>query len=312
MNYVKQPFAYMAKSYRYVYLIGTLIVLATAVFWWRQVYTNPKNVFWSAVNNNLSLKSVTTSMEQSSEAQTQKQYVQYSSNGDLKSRYYMHIKQGPNQVSTETVGTDKADYTRYTQLQAAQDSPNSKKADFSKLVNVWAKTENGSDEGATNGGSRLTVQSILGPSLGSHLLPVGNLTPQQRKDVVDQMKQGQLYKVSFDTKSVKRTEIDGRKVYIYDLEVRPVAYVAAIKQVAKYMGIHELDDLDPNDYSAFQPIKAKVTIDALSHQLVSSDNNGQVQKYSGQGAIFIWNEPKQVISGAELRKRLAETQETLQ
>lgn len=294
-----------------MYLIGVLVLIGTGVFWYKFVFTNSRNVFWGAVNNSLSINGYTAELDQTQGNQTLHQLVQLDATNQLKSRYFTRISQSSGQtsmsVSTETLGTQEANYTRYVSIDTGQTESTDAPADYSQVTNLWAKAENKEGNEAEGGGSRLTVQAILGPNLGSYLIPFGNISAEQRTDIVAEMKQNNLYKFSED--NVKKEFKNGRMVYTYEIEILPVAYMRAMQQVTSAMGLKEFDNLDPNDYASYQPLKGTVSIDVLSRQVTQTNGEGGYnQRYTSYGLPITQPVPQNTVTESELQQRIIEVQ----
>jgi hypothetical protein len=116
-----------------------------------------------------------------------------------------------------------------------------------------------------------------------------------------------LYDTSFQ--SVKKQHRDGRLQYVYSVKLQPILYLRLMKNYAKTMGLHELDDVDPNAYSGAKPLTVQWTVDAHARQLVGVDyGNGHQEKYAGYGLSIQTAVPAHPISATELQKRLTNVQ----
>jgi hypothetical protein len=89
-----------------------------------------------------------------------------------------------------------------------------------------------------------------------------------------------------------------------------VAYVALIKQYAKSIGLHDLDQLDPNNFKAQKAFKLKIVIDVRAKQIVSitAPTTGNQQTYSGYGIPVHVDIPKKTITSAQLQELLSSLQ----
>jgi hypothetical protein len=134
-------------------------------------------------------------------------------------------------------------------------------------------------------------------------MPLGEVSPGQREDLIREMKSENMYDVPF--KDVKKERKAGRLLYTYDVKIQTILYVRLMKEFARDLGLHELDAVDPNTYQSAQPISVKLTIDAYSRQLVSVDGGqGYTQSYTGYGLPLKTSVPKNPITTQELQKRL--------
>ncbi len=105
-------------------------------------------------------------------------------------------------------------------------------------------------------------QTVLG------VVPVGNLSAQQRKQLVNEIKKNQVYKADYG--NVKRHIVAGRPQYSYNVEVHPAPYVAMLKAFAHDIGITELERVDPAQYQDTPPLKFNFTVDVWSGELQKS------------------------------------------
>jgi hypothetical protein len=176
------------------------------------------------------------------------------------------------------------------------------------VVNVWAKSDDVAQSGTQGSGHKLFAEAVLGIGLpiGTIPVPIGEVAPKHRESMLRQIRDNKPYKVSF--KDVKKERKDGRLLYTYEVEIQTILYVSLMKDFAKRLDLHELDQVDPNTYKTAQPLKTKLTIDATARQLVGVDNGqqGVAQAYRGHGLPIKVTLPKDYISAGELRQRLLE------
>lgn len=305
MRLSKESFTAITKrEYWYVYVAGAVILLVSGYLWWSKVYLNPQRVFWSTVNNSLSTKGVTTELDQSAQGSSLKQIVQMELGTTNMAHSLTTLNQGNTEVKTEIIGTSEADYTRYRSIKTDQKNAEGKSLDVSKVVGVWSKSDDTQQTETQSSGHQLFAQAVLGIGLpvGSVPMPIGEVSPGQREDLVREMKSENMYTISKDVKKERKA---GRLLYTYDVKIQTILYVRLMKEFARDLGLHELDAVDPNTYQSAQPISVKLTVDAYSHQLVSVDSGqGYTQTYSGYGLPLKASIPKNPISTQELQKRL--------
>lgn len=290
--------------YAWLYGIGVLLLLLSAWLWWTKVLVQPDRVFWGAVQNNLSSAGVTLEVSSKDSATTDKQVIQYSLGSTNKVHAIRTLTQGKSVVKTESVGTLDKTYTKYTEIKTDKKSKDGKLLSFKDVLNVWAEST-GENESA-----QLLPQAALGLALplGAVPMPIGQLTPEKREDIVNEMRNRTLYQTSYD--KVKKEHKDGRLLYTYDVAMQPVLYLKIMKSFAEASGLKNLDSIDPNDYAGRESLKLQLTIDARSHQLVKVANTslGYEQHYSGYGITADPGIPAKAISQTELQKRLGAIQ----
>jgi hypothetical protein len=176
---------------------------------------------------------------------------------------------------------------------------------FSKVLGVWAKTDN------IGGQSELLPQSVLGTNLplGGVAIPLASFSPDNRDKLVNQIRSDKVYDISF--KDVERTHKNGRLIYTYKASIKPDKYAAMMKEFGKLAGVHTLDSLKPEQYAGQPPFTLKLAIDARSHRLISaSSEDGSIkQTYTGYDIPVIIKLPTETISSDELQKRLQQSQQ---
>lgn len=294
------------REYWYLYVIGIAVLAVSATLWLNRVYLSPQRVFWSMVNSSLSTRGVTTELNQSAQGSSLKQIVQMELGTTNMAHSLTTLQQGNTQVKTEIIGTSEADYTRYRSIETDQKNAQGKPLDVSKVVGVWSKSDDIPQTATQSSGHQLLAQAVLGVGLpvGSVPVPIGEVTPGQREDLLREMKSEGLYKLSF--KDVKKHRKNGRLLYTYDVKVQTILYVRIMKEFARDLGLHELDGVDPNTYQSARPLAVKLTVDAYSHQLISVDSGqGYTQGYAGYGLPLKAVLPDNPISSKELQARLS-------
>lgn len=293
--------------YWWLYAVGFTILLASSWLWWTKVYLSPSRVFWGMLDKSLSTSSVTVRTEQESGGSTIAQVVQYQLGSANRAHSITNLTQGNTKVQTEIIGTPDADYTRYRSISTDQKNADGKKLDVSKVVNVWAKSDNTPQTETEASGRQLFAQATLGIGLpiGSVPVPVGQLSPEERQKLVGQIKDQQVYETSF--KDIQKTTKDGRLLYTYKTTIQTILYVRMMKTYAQHLGLHELDKVDPNTYQSAQPMQVSLVVDARSRQLVAIErpNTSYRQTYSAYGVPVKVSLPKQTISTTELHQRLS-------
>jgi hypothetical protein len=135
-------------------------------------------------------------------------------------------------------------------------------------------------------------------------LPLGNLTSTERSQMLQQIRNGQIYTIDFS--SVKKTTYQSRPAYTYAVSIQPVLYLQLIKNYAPNLDMHQLDQLNPNNYGGQSAVSATWTIDTQSKELVKADyGGGRVQAYGGWGVPITTQVPTHTISAKQLQSRLS-------
>jgi hypothetical protein len=285
-----------------VFITG--IVLLILVLWaqWHFIRSNPERTFFGAIENSLKASSVSKQVTQKAPGQELEQNVELNLSPEHTARAKATIsEQGENNtvVQTETIGTPKEDYVRYTAIETDQKSASGNVLDFSKLVNLWGKSQ--SPDGKQTTGE-LYGESVLG------VVPFGDLSAAERKQLIEFIKSKHVFQ--FDEAKVKRELKDGRPVYTYTISVSPEGYVGMLKQFAKAAGLTQLEKIDPSSYRDSQPIPIKLSIDVWARQVthISYGDGGRTEQLGSYGVNHDITLPNKTIPVQDLQQRLQTVQ----
>jgi hypothetical protein len=280
-------------------LVGSaLLLVGSGLIWWFAVQTQPRKVFDEMIEQSLSTNGVTIQAQQEGQASDVDYWLQLSLGSTNQARSLTRVTQGDSKVTTEVLGTLENDYTRYVSIETTQTDENGQPINTEDIQNVWAKSN-----------SSLLAESALGLNLplGALPVPIGNLQSEERAELLQHIKDNNVYRVDYDNVETKRQ--DGRLQYVYNVEVQVILYANLLKQFAKSVGLNNLDTLDPNSYSGTAPLELKMTVDVRSRHLVAVDVAvSETQSYSytyGSYDIPLRNElPEQTITDVELQQRV--------
>lgn len=280
-------------------LVAVLIFVVFGGVWCRNVYLSPKNVFWGMIDNNLATESITRHVVQEQGGQTLDQYMQLQFGSSNSAHNLISVKQsgetGENEVKSETIGTPKNDYSRYVSIKTPQKTAGGQPIDTSKLVNVWAKTDD--SKAGQPSSAQYFQQSILG------IVPYANLNYQQRHELIKLMQDKKAYDLS--NWQPKREKLNGKSVYVYTVNISPKAYIEMLQKFTKYMGLSDVG-LDPTQYEGAAPLKVEMTVGKLSRQLlrIKYVDGGQEENYTSQGLEQAVTLPNKTIPISELQDRI--------
>lgn len=294
-----------SKKYWIHWLIGVGVVLlvGSGALWCFKLSVQPERVFWNTIEQSLSTSGVTLSSNLTQGEATLEQNMQFSLGADSKALSSTTLRQGGAVVVTQVLGTMDADYTRYSHIQTDRTNAQGQPLDLSKVLNVWAKSDHAKGE------SPLISQTVLGltSALGSMPIPIGKLNPEQRHNLMQQIKNESVYEVAF--KDAKKEVTDGRLYYTYEVKIQSIPYVHLVKEFAKQVGLHDLDELDPNDYQG-EPLTVHIKIDARARHIVSVDvpSADFHQSFTSYDIPVAVEVPKDSIPAEELQNRLNELQ----
>lgn len=280
-------------------IFWAVLVLIALLFglnaWYKSVYSDPRRVFDAMIENSLRTSSVTKRVIQNSEDQTLDQSVRLTLGKD-------HIAQGMTQLSqsglasatvtTESLGTPLADFVRYKSIDTDQKNDTGQDLDFSCILGVWGKS--GSD---TNTAGELYNELVLG------VVPIGNLSASNRKELLQKLNELDVYKVEYE--NVERGSINGRPAYEYTVKVLPEAYVEVLITYARMVGLTHLQNIQPETYANAEPIEFKVSVDVMTRRLAGiTYDSGRQEYYSAYGSQVAVDVPSDTVTVEELQSRL--------
>ncbi len=275
-----------------------VILILSGWLWFHSVYMSSNNVFWGMLDNNLATTSVTEHVTQIGQAQSVEQYIQkqFGAQNSVHSLISLKQKQGKTvaTVKSETIGTLSADYSRYLSVDRQRITAKGQPEDFSSVVGLWVKTDIKNNQAASNQSFK---QNVLG------VVPFANLNSDQRQNIIKMLRDKDVYDIS--TGSIKSISVNGRPAFVYDVNIKPKAYIEVMIQVVRDMGLGNIG-LDASQYDNSSTYKAQFTVDKLSRHLVkiTYSATSQITTYSSQGLEQKITLPTNTITMAELQKRI--------
>lgn len=284
---------------------GAALLLIFGSLWWTKVYEDPYNVYWGMLANSMATSSVTKQITQKTSTTNLQQYITLRFGTDTLAYGRTTLTNATGTVKTESVGTLKHDYVRYTDITAKQ-KKDSAQASAAKVLGKWAAAPV-TNNGDTTKAAPFLLQSMLGLT-GGNLVPMANIPAAARAKLVKQLHSSAVFDTDFS--KVQRTKQNGRPVYIYDVSVEPVGYVGFEKAFAAALGIKLLDNVDPNNYQGQSAAKVQLSVDVRSHQLAGITYPGAQHKetFTSYGVPVQTQEPKASISTKELQTLIGKLQ----
>ncbi len=290
-------FVSVVSSTRFIIGFALLIAAATFGAWQYHNTTNVNRVFWGMVDNSLSASAYTrqTERKQGSQGVTQIFQTALSPQNRLFSdTIYTQTGVDAARAVTENIGTPERDYVRYTDIKTADN------LNFASVLGTWGVTE---PEVAGETSGQLYNQAVLG------LIPVGNLSLADRRELVKIMKDTNAY--SYKLIETKRSLPFGRPSYVIELTISPVGYITALQRYADMVGLNHLKQVEPKSYSEAQKIVSLITVDGWSHNMTATDQMGgtKTEQISGWNLKkSIPSEPTKAIPVDELQSMLQSIQ----
>lgn len=281
-------------------LLGLAIVIfvISGLAWWRQVRSNPERVLYGAVENSLRTRSVTRKVAYDGSEQAMELLV----SPELRTRSLTTQTSGTNggstTVQTEAINTQAAEYVRWTKIETDQKNAKGEQLNFEDLVNVWGRSL--ADQSGQVGQLQM--------SLLSGVVPTGNFNAHDRQALMEIVRNEKVY--TFDEAKVERKIEDGRPVYVYDVEVSPVAFYKFMKQYGEIVGIQQLKDIDPSQFQGMPAETLSMKIDVWGQHIIAvSDPSGTTEHIGSYGVNHTIEPPKESIPLEELQAKLQSAQE---
>jgi hypothetical protein len=285
---------------------GAVLLVIFGFVWWTQVYEDPYNVYWGMIANSLSTGAVTKHVTEQTSSTNLDQYISLSYGTKNLAYGRTALKDATSTVTTESIGTLKSDYVRYTDIKTSQKNANGHELDFTSVLGKWAKAAV-PDTNSQSASAPFFIQTMLG-FYGGNLIPMADVPANTRSDLIGLLHQSVVFDTSFN--DVQKKLVHGRPMYTYSVSIEPVAYVAFEKAFAADIGIKSLASVDPNSYQSDAAIKLQVVVDARSHRLAGIEYPGSkhTETYSAYGIQVRKPLPKATISDAQLQRLLANIQ----
>jgi hypothetical protein len=279
-------------------IAGLVIATISGWIWWSQVYQNPSLTFWGMMSNSLKTSAVTRQISQSGQDLSLKQVMimQYGATNAVLEK--TTLKQGSTTIVTEQLGLPDKEFIRYTTIASDQKSPQGKPADFSKVINKWAKTTYSASDSQQ---PPLFAQSSLGIA-GGNLIPIVNLSQRDHDSLMRLMNEGQVFNLNLD--KLQRQTVAGRPVYKYNVDIQAVGYAALQKTLARMLGSNMLDKVDPKSYQDQPAVNVELSVDVWSRQLrqVVIKDQGRTETYDSYGIGRKVKQPSVSLSGQQLQE----------
>lgn len=276
-------------------LIAAVLFVGAVLLWWFGVYQSPRYVFQDMLANNLEVTAVTKNELHTASDQNVLQRVNLQLGGTNASRWFVTIQQSKSSVSTDSIGTKDGGYVRYTEI-----LDDGGRADrYKSAVGVWAKGSPG--DGTTL--NTLFEQSLLDMT-AVPVLPLGAVRPEVRGTMLNYINTEGVFAVDYG--KVGTTTINGRKALTYEVAVNIAPYLRLMQFFAQNYGLKSLDQVSPSDYQDTAPVKLRISVDKLSHQMLRAESaDGKFSEtYSDYGIQRDIPIPQHTIPVKQLQQKL--------
>ena len=264
------------------------MLIVSGSLWWTKVYQNPQRVFEAMLANNLTTTSVTKTIDVSGEQNTLSQTVRLQLGAINAADWRVTTKQGNVSATTQSIGTPKADYVRYTKIGGVD------RQRAAKILNVWGK----------NGSASLFSQALLDVNYAP-VPPLGVVSPVERQDMLRFMKDQQIF--TPDYSSVKSVVVNGRKAYEYQVSVAQAPYVRLMQAFETDLGLTALQDLSATQYQNEPAQVLTIDVDKLAHTMLRLKYKaaGYTATYQDYGVTQSITIPNKTIPLDQLKKQAA-------
>lgn len=266
---------------------------ACCFYWYNSVFTNTDRVFDDMLNKSMQTTSIYRNVYQESGRNTVEQsiYTGFSPKTVAESTTKLEDNSTRNktQVTTQTIGTPKEDYIRYTSIDIGGKQLNG----LDQVLGVWGTRQSNEETGAS--------VSFLSDALFV-VVPFGNLNEQQRAAMTKEIKDTQLYKIKDATTDFS----NGRPTAEYTVSINPQSLIKVLVKYIEITGQPTNAQLDAQAYQQAQAIDARFEIDLLSRHLktVTFEEAGRTETYQGYNVFRTIESPTKTISIDELQQRL--------
>ncbi len=282
----------MPKFYRRIGLfsLAVLAVSLGVIYWYYSVQQNTTRSFWAMVDNNLATSSVVKKTTQQNQTVTINSYNQLVFNGRPALHALRQVTDSSTEPSSqlmlETIGTEKADYQRYSSI--TRPTPSGQAIDYSEVYKIWLQTSSKEKPASQLGGN------LFGPVM------FGQLNHAQRAEMMTVLREAYLpIYTGLENQ-------DARRVFRYSVKVNMRSYTKAIARYIKLSGIKG-SSVSPESYAKDATTDVTMRVDALSGQLVSIVNNsggGIKEEYSSYGIRKEVLPPAKISTVEDLQKAI--------
>ncbi len=275
---------------RLMIVVAVIVFLVGGWLWWSRVATNPNRVLNDMLSSSLQTTSVDKTVTSMGETQTIR--LSYSP-GPFARIVDDKVQSGPggdNKMRLEALGTQNADYYRFTNIVTNGKVPTG--AD--KILGVWARQKPNELTGSS-------AQVLTQAKMSSAIL-FANLNNQDSQKILDTIKTNNVYKID----NSKKELIEGRPAVTLEVTIKQKNLVTLINTYQEVLGQKDANRIDPESYEKAPDIKLNISIDVISHRLlaINYEGNFRTETYSGYGLMEPATIPDQPISTDELQMRM--------
>ncbi len=285
----------LVKLTKYFLVIGLIIALVFSCLWYSRVYMNSERRFWSAVENSMSTRSVVRTL---SEGGSGNQVVQdyrfhFSPQQVIENRVDFKQKSATTdtEVVTEGIIFPQEQFLRYTKFR--NDTNGEEGANLDSVLGEWANQGSGAGEAEE---ARLNYLSEY-----VTLAVFGNFNAQQRAELINNLRQNNVYDVDFN--NVLEDELDGEDVKIYQVTVNLRPFAELLNEAFVMAGYGDFPPLNPENYREGSTLKSVFKV-AGNNSIVGINFGNRNEVYSNYGVIKIIERPEADMTINELQNEV--------
>ena len=278
-------------------VVGVIILIILIGIFVHFVWDNPTRVFNQMLSNTLTTSSYTKTINDFVTGQHSSQVITVET-GAVNRAYMAQTLSVPGYsegiIKIVSIGTPTTDYSKYTVLNTLARNSSGKSINFAPALGLWGEN--------SPSVSSLTEGELFNNAL-IDIVPMANVNPQSRKQLLNYIKTNKVYTFSG---AVKSGSVNGRPELVYNVTVNLHYLQNYLNQFGGDIGLNQFNAKAVNVSTL--PITdtqhVQFYIDTLSRQLsgIKFTGTNKSYSYSSYGANLQINLPKKYMKLADLEK----------
>jgi len=284
----------LRKLTKQILFFSFILAIAVVYLWYARLYMTNERRFWLAIENSMSTRSVTRTINNggTGNAVVQSQRFAFSPQMASESKVTFDQKSAlvETSVATEGVLFPDAQYSRYTAFETNQQKPDGTVPSLDSVLGKWE----GNDVAEDNlDEARLGYVSEL-----VSLVIFGNFDDAFRDDVVSQFKDKDVY--GLNLLNVTENNVEGQDVLSYSASISLREYATQLQRAFVRAGYGEFPPLNPENYRADSKIPATILVSKKNNNIVGVSFGDRNELYSGYGINRLVERPEVEYGPGEL------------
>lgn len=260
---------------------------------------NSERRFWSAIGNSMSTPSVVRTLTDggSGNQVIQDYRFHYSPQQVIENKVDFTQKSATvdTKVVTEGIIFPQEQYLRYTEFK--DESNGQSTSNLDSVMDKWAFQQSDDEEEAR--------QNYLSEYVT--LAIFGNFNAEQRRELLDELRDNNVYNIDFD--QVTEEVFNSSKVNVYQVSVNLRSFVQILNEAFVKAGYGEFAALNPENYREGSMLNAVFRVAKNNNSIVGISFGDREEVYSNYGVIKDIDVPEANLTIDELQ---TEVQEQLQ